>query len=225
MAVTKLECVLNGKEYSFNVNVRKNGIFKVVYGWEFAQKVGLEHDEYSATELKKIEDPFYEAVRKYQNANKKYFAKIGIDFTVSPEWLDKNLVDAPGNGHKLIDRTFGSISRTPNIGFDYHIYLVEEVGGAVSWYAARPYEKSIDLDNFENKEYYPGFTKGQAHWNCATRHAIMYDYTPELHENLKNAKQMFTDLATKLFLFFGQEPEKLEQVLNKSKISLLNPPK
>lgn len=207
-----IELNINGEDFKFNINVGKQGLFRVSIDRKVCKIIGLEYGDLEATTLSDLKSAVYGPYVAWLEATKTHKAFIGIEYKASRHFVD----DA--NGHMMYGRhhsekpfyddatRFGIGS---SIVFGYQFYIEEtSSNGRVSWHDARKEDDDYELGTFEQR--FQGFVfSGSIH----STDGKLIPYSEAAEATLAKGKEGLRAISEMLFNFVNQDEKLIEAAL------------
>lgn len=203
---------IEGKEYKYNVNVGKAGIFKCQLDWAVAEKLGLEKSTITSErkddltmQINKAYSAFIEAT-KVEEAFISIVYKSCADFSYNSEGI--RMFPNSGNSHNLsISFDYGM----PALAFKFTVYIRETLStGQVIWYDTKkggyPFLFEDDQEPLDPNKYYKN---GQR----SSIGGVLIPYSEQAMEKLEKAKEGIRNISEILFNFVSQDTEQIEALL------------
>jgi len=213
--VKTIKIEVSGVEYSYNINVNKDGIFSLKIDWNVAEVLGIKNS-FSSKELSLVEMPVIEAANAYRNASKTYSLHIEITYVATRSFSFESFA-----GSNKFKPNFHSVSDTPVIGLDYRILIREDIGADNStvWYEA----KEMDRAGEYQRDNYPGSIKiVDGYYGSKTLYSkpkeTTIPFSQAAIETLEKAKNGLRGISEILYNVLNQEPGKIELALISNKL-------
>jgi hypothetical protein len=180
--VSTIEFNIEGKDYKFNINVGKEGIFRVNLDSHVANLLGINSKQESKV-LKDLEKVIYSALRDFREATKKVSLWISVEYKASGHFFRKKNGDRLEGGYRSKFHKDGFSGDGDALVFDFKILeKTEWTTGTVEWKRMRV----IDEETYQNYLKRPDF------------YGVSDIYTTKADVRLRN------DGAEH---FFGNQPE------------------
>jgi len=216
--VDTIELNILGKDYTYNVNVGKEGIFRVRLDLLVAQTLGIE----SKIEFKTLDDLtsyIYTPYREFLEAKKEEKAIIWIDFKSSRSMCtDQKGFQLLPLHSKYVKSDFSDI---PSIAFEFGLIIeVSHSTGTTTYYKAKLGRELLDWEqkrkeNFdENKVYKDSQT-------YSVPGAKKIPFTIESYNTLIKARQGLRSISEILYNFIKQDEADIVKTLSEGNIMKL----
>lgn len=213
--VKTIKIDVSGVEYSYNINVNKDGIFSLKIDWNVAEVLGIS-SSFSNKDLKLVEMPVIEAANAYRDSSKTYSLHIEITYIATRSFSFESFA-----GTSKFKPNFSGINDTPCIGLDYKILIREDIGadGSVVWYEA----KEMDAHGDYRKNNLPGSTKIVGdYYGYKTLYSkpkeTTIPFSQAAIETLEKAKKGLRGISEILYNVLSQDPGKIELALISNKL-------
>lgn len=220
--VDSIELNIEGEKKSFNINVRKDGIFRCKLDKDTAHYLSLDPFERSANTLQELKDEIDKAYKIYCDNTEIEKIFIAIEFKASEPFNR----DPEGNiifrrGDKFYEELH--FDNLPTIGFRFRAYILHQRGGVDTWYTARKGTPSIRFYTSEEcRDPYPGkWYKYEKKYEKPS--GVIIDFSDKSYQALQKAEDGLTSISEILYNFLSQEPEQISSMLETGKYLLPEP--
>ncbi|MEI2274735.1 hypothetical protein OHD16_21490 [Sphingobacterium sp. ML3W] len=214
--VKEIKINVDGVDHCYNVNVNKDGVFKIHLDWAVSDKIGLKGNLFEGKDLSKIESEIISATIAYRESKKVLSLWIEIHYSATGFYSCEDF------GKRKFDSKFSSVADIPMLGLDYMVLIKEELNGgeSVNWYYARKIEQhDIELKesgvNLFKKEYANYIENRQYHGRVKD---TTIPFSESAIETLDKAKSGIKSISQILLKVLSQEPEQIESTLVKNKL-------
>lgn len=208
---------IDGKEYSYNVNVNKDGIFKCAIDYNISVKLGLEKSLFESSVLDNVVRPIETAHREYVTSSKSYSLHILIKYQASGIYSLEEF-----GTKKRFESRFHSITDTPAIHFDYEVLIKECIGsdGQVIFYRSKMINEyvreNIDKGNPQNIKYIDDYYVGSQFYS--NPEGVVIPYSQEAINTLDKAKDGIKGISTVLYNVLSKDVLEVEQAMINNKL-------
>ncbi len=190
MKVDTLKFVIDGEEFTSNINVNKSGEFSCELHWKVVNALGLKCNKYYAKKLSEITSEINEKHHAYREAKKVTDLFILIEFK------------AAGCYHKFMDKsseyTLQELFGNDAIMFTFKVYIRETSStGVVTWYDTRKTDE--------------GYEK---HGTLYSVRGKLIPFTDKALETLKKAQEGIEKISDILYNFINQDEKQIMESLN-----------
>lgn len=200
---------INGKEFSYNINVGKAGIFKCNIDWNVAKILGMETGTLTYSSLSDLKSEVLGKYHDYLERTSNFELFIGIEYKASRSFVEKN------NGNYMFGRSTNFYDDATRWGigssivFGYEFYIKETAStGLILWYKAKKVDLDYELNTFE--KVFEGFVFS------STTHSTngkLIPYSQQAEETLKKGKEGLRMISETLFNFVNQDEKLIEASL------------
>lgn len=208
--VDTIELSINGKQYSYNINVGKAGIFKCHIDWQVAEVLGIKNTQLQFKTLSELKSAIYVPYRAYQEASKIEETFIWIRYQSSGDYSYFENGDRmfPLSGCEYNASRFST--DLDCLCFEFGVCIKEtNSNGNVIWYEARKGQGSIAFDEREEcdpNKYYK------------SRQSTLFEgklipYSEKAMETLIKARDGIRKISEILFGVISQDEKELEATL------------
>ena len=216
--VDTIELNILGKDYTYNVNVGKEGIFRVRLDLLVAQTLGIE----SKVEFKTLDDLtsyIYTPYHEFLEAEKKETAYIWIDFKSSRSMCtDQNGFQLLPLHSKFAESGFSHI---PSIAFDFGLYIkVSHSTGTATYYRAKLGRELLDWEK-KKKENFDELKVYKDSQTYSMPGAKRIPFTIESYNTLIKARQGLRSISEILYNFIKQDEADIVKTLSEGNIMKL----
>lgn len=215
--VDKIDLNIDGKEYSYNINVGKKGVFSVKIDWDVLKKINLSGSDLSDTVLDNLRNRIITAYYNYLDSTKVEEMYIFIKYAASGKFVYNSSGKAMFSSYKnkfSID-TFSK--PTSNlVGVSFKVFILEKSStGNELWYSTRKGDPSSIFpdrkDEIENELYKDSQEFGKPD-------GIMIPYSEKAVNTLEKAIEGLRSISEILFDFVSKEPEEISNILESGNI-------
>lgn len=207
--VDTIKMTVNGKDYSFNINVGKSGMFKCSINHEVVNALGLQRSLHEFSNLHELKVAILKPYQEYLEATKTEQTLIWIRYVSSGEYSKR--ID----GHQLFPhhseyRCSGFAGEVDKLGFSFGVCIKETSStGAVIWYEAKKGQGSVYHEEQEEKDPSKYYKDGQ----ISRVQGKLIPFTENAFNTLKKAQEGMRKISEILFNLVDQEEKQIESIL------------
>ncbi len=206
--VDELVLTIDGREYKYNINVGKTGIFKAVLDWGVAKKLGMEGNSLEYPKLLDLKNYVLKKYNAYIESTKVEDLFIFIRFEACGKY-GRHI-------NKSEFRANGFSGTVDSIGFEFDVYLRETSStGTEVWYETR---KGVPNLQHITKEERMNSSPDQYYKNSqryGTPKGVMVPFSEQSLQTLEKARTGLIKISEILYGFISQEPTAIVQQLSK----------
>ena len=196
MKVDTLKFIIDGEEFTSNINVKKSGEFSCEIHWKVVNALGLKCNKYYAKKLSEITDEITNKYHAYKEAKKVQDLFIVIEYKSS------------GSYHNFVDKsnefTLQNMFGDDCLMFKFEVYIRETSStGVITWYSARKTDKGFE------KRFTVYGQKGK-----------YIPYSDKAFETLKKAQEGLIKISDILYNFITQDENQINKNLLSGKLLL-----
>lgn len=213
--VKAIKVEVSGVEYSYNINVNKDGIFSLKIDWAVAEVLGIK-SSFSDKELKNVEMPLIEAANAYRDSSKSYSLHIEITYIATKSFSFENSVY-----DKKFRPNFSGINDTPCIGLDYRVLIREDIGADNStvWYEAKEMDRAGEYQRDNNIGSFKMIGNYYVYRTMYSKpKETTIPFSQAAIDTLEKAKNGLKGISEILYNVLNQEPGKIELALISNKL-------
>lgn len=213
--VKELKFDIDGIEYSYNINVNKDGLFKINLDWSVAEKLGLKTNLFESKDMSSMQHEIISAVVNYNESVKSYKLFIDVKYVASGYFSCEDW------GNRKFEPGFFRHGETPVIGLDYNLIIQESMPGVEksNYYEAKKVTDWIinKIDKGERVPVVEGYYLGSIQYSFHPKDTTI-PYSIEAIETLDRAKSGIKNISEILFNVLSQDSKSIEATLNSSKL-------
>lgn len=198
---------VEGKEYKYNINVSKSGMFSCSIDWFVAKRIGLDSVKLEFSKLNDLWSYILTPYHKYLDSKVEETLWIGIVYTVNgffatnPETGEQFCSALNGDEFRSFYDNKGFSTDPPKMGFSFEVFFKESRStGIETWHNARK-------NNPCNPDVWNKY--GIAH----SVPKILIPYSDEAYKTLQKAKKGLQEISFTLFKVLSQDKQTLVDIL------------
>lgn len=226
--VDEIKISINGTDYKYNINVRKDGIFRCVLDMNVATLLGLDGKEISSGKLSDVTSIIYNALNKYELSDSKYEMFIILRYKAMGVFMkDSNGEYMFGyNDSKHLHIAFSSELSALAFGYEVLIKKSSSISKA-TWYSTTNL-KNEDSEyaahvKSKEKEHHPNFecTKYEldsGYFMSISEEEMLIPYSEEAVATLDGTLESVRLISEGLHNFIDQEPDVIKKSLTSGKL-------
>lgn len=210
--VKELKFEIDGVEHSCNVNVNKDGFFKVVLPLAIAEKLGID-SRLESMKLQDIEKIIFPAVSQYRESSKIHSLHIVVRYGASGVYSFEDI----SNNRFRISRMHDDI---PSVGLTYDIVIKELIStsGVVNWFHSFKLHENLlkKIEEGANIRHVQGYEFGRSIYREPS--GVIVPYSKEAVETLDKAIEGIKGISGIIYNVVSKSPEQVEKALITSKL-------
>ena len=223
--VDEFMLTIDGVTHKYNINVGKEGVFRVKVEISLLEKLGMSRDDCESSDLNTLRSRFVSAQKDYNEACETIELMICINFRTKGSFnrrKDGGVLYGPSDsGRYGFDVSFGR-GRRSGVLFDYECYWIEESTNREKPVMYRASYNAGFNTILEGDRERP---KGVERYS---KEGVMYGapegvsipYTVEAMDNLEKITEGIRGMSEMLFDFITQDKSVVEGMLNGSGLML-----
>ena len=209
--VDTIKMHIEGKDYVYNINVGKAGIFKCSIDWKVANVLGVE----TLMENQKLQDlriSILTPYKAYLEAEIQYSVWLGIEYKANGFNTQKK------DGFPMFTRHTGCKSfyadgfhftKASALLFGFKIYIKQDNStGTTIWHEAEKMPDDFEAGKFD--KIYEGFRMERS---TTSTYGKVIPYSDKALDTLKKASEGIRGISEILFNFLSQDEELIEEAL------------
>ncbi|SFU77278.1 hypothetical protein SAMN05216480_12337 [Pustulibacterium marinum] len=207
--VDTIELHIYGEDYRYNINVNKDGLFRIKVDRVVAEVLDLRSTQLGERTLKALKDLILIPYGKFLEANTREEMYIGIIYEVNGFFADViSDTISISNHYKSKFHKMGFSDSPDSLSFKITV-LIKEIysTGNDQWFYA--------------KKTNNGFTKGRINMRLSNQ-TVIVPYSDEAYQTLCKAKDGLQKISKILFNFLDQEETEIVKQLNSGQLLLGN---
>lgn len=221
--VDTIEIIINGKSYSYNINVGKSGVFKCKLDWNVAETLGIANSNLEFKTLSDLKSAILTPYRNYLESNKTEELMIWIRYNSSGNYSLDN------NGRSMFNQSSeynaGHFSSDiDSVGFEFGVVIKEVAStGNVIWYETQKGQGCVNFGEQNNSDPDTYYKRRQTY----KVEGKLIPYSDKAFETLLKAQNGIRKISNILYGVISQDEKQIESILLGEKLLsesfLLNP--
>lgn len=213
--VDTIKLNIDGTEHEYNVNVGKDGIFKVELHWEVAKKLGLQDSRIQFSKLDELRSFVIQAYKKYLDATNKEELLIWIGYK-SNGYFKRNKEGGYlfGINHRDFD-SHGFSGDFSRVEFDFGVIIRQTMStGVVNYYSTEKGQGCVNYGEGDLKDPNTYYKRSSIY----SVKGKVIPYSEEALQTLEKAREGIRSISEILFNLVSSEEKQIEAVLRGGKL-------
>lgn len=214
--VTDFKFQINGEDFKVNVNCTSSGEFTANIPEVVASALGID-DRFVKKTLEELRTEFFQALKKYKEAETKQELFIWIKYASSGN-LNRYSDGSPlfgGYQHKY-ELQMNSWNYIDAVGLSFKVMIKETVDAVESWYNTRQGKEYLNCNPEQQSNPEKYYKENQK--TSLDKHWKAIPYSEPALQTLLSAREGLRKISELLFNFIEQDEKMIEQTLLKQKL-------
>jgi hypothetical protein len=206
--VDTIELSVDGKSFTYNINVGKDGLFKCTIDWDVSKAIGI-NTHFECKTLEELKNAILIPYRDYLDSKKTEELFIWIRYKASGAFV-YGKDGAPMFDGRSEFYVGGLSSNLACVGFEFGVVIrVTASTGVVTWYEAQKGQGSTRFGQQEDSDPDVYYKKSQEH---SVKGKII-PYSDEAIDTLTKAQEGIRKISEILHGVMSQDEKQIEAIL------------
>lgn len=207
--VDTIELSVNGKVYSYNINVGKTGIFRCKLDWQVAKAIGIE-SSFEKKTLRELKSAILNPYNEYLDSKKTEEVLIAVRYQSNGKYAyysDGRRMFCEGN-RKYSSSRF--VSDVDSLSFDFHVVIKQTSStGCVVWYETQKGQGCVNYNEADQCDPNKYYKKRQT----IREQGKLIPYSDQAMDTLIKARDGIQRISNILFGVVSKDDKELEALL------------
>ncbi|MEO9474155.1 MAG: hypothetical protein ABJG41_01430 [Cyclobacteriaceae bacterium] len=211
--VDTIELSINGKSFSYNINVGKTGLFKCKLDWNVAEAIGID-SSFEFKTLSELKSAILIPYHAYLDAKKTEEVLIWIRYQSSGKFAYNQDGSRMFDGNSKYNASRFS-SDVDSVAFEFGVVIKETAStGNVIWYETQKGQGSIQFDQREESDPNTYYKRHQTY----KVEGKLIPYSEKAMDTLTKAQDGIRKISEILYGVISQDEKQIEAILMGGKL-------